>query len=52
MSNQNKVAKQGRRNANRPRPLPPDVTARNLAYEKQRRQTFNDDLVVGFPCPD
>ena len=46
MPARSKVVKRGTRNANRPRPLPADVTARNLAYEKQRRQTFNDDLVV------
>lgn len=51
MTKQEKVLQQGkrsrgRRNADRPRPLPPDVTARNLAYEKERRRALNDDFVV------
>jgi hypothetical protein len=32
----------------RPRPLPPDVTARNLAIEKQRREALNENFVVCF----
>ncbi|KAI3579200.1 hypothetical protein IWW34DRAFT_696847 [Fusarium oxysporum f. sp. albedinis] len=30
---------------NRPRPLPPDVTARNLAIEKQRRGELKEDFM-------
>ncbi|KAF5536529.1 hypothetical protein FNAPI_11739 [Fusarium napiforme] len=30
---------------NRPRPLPPDVTARNLAIEKQRRGELKEDFL-------
>lgn len=30
----------------RPRPLPPDVTARNLAIEKYRREELNDSFLV------
>ncbi|KAM0229479.1 hypothetical protein ACHAP5_011649 [Fusarium lateritium] len=29
----------------RPRPLPPDVTARNLAIEKQRREALNENFL-------
>jgi hypothetical protein len=29
-----------------PRPLPPDVTARNLAIEKQRREVLNENFLV------
>lgn len=53
MAKQEKIVRQGKRsrgvrNADRPRPLPPDVTARNLAYEKERRRDLNDDFVVRF----
>lgn len=37
----------------RQRPLPPDVVARNLAIEKQRREAMNENFRVGFvlkPC--
>lgn len=34
---------------NRPRPLPPDVTARNLAIEKQRRGELKEDFLVRPP---
>jgi hypothetical protein len=30
----------------RPRPLPPDVNARNLALEKERREDMKKDLLV------
>lgn len=30
----------------RPRPLPPDVNARNLALEKWRREDMKKDLLV------
>lgn len=30
----------------RPRPLPPDVNARNLALEKGRREDMKKDLLV------
>lgn len=33
----------------RQRPLPPNVVARNLAIEKQRREALNEDFRVGFP---
>lgn len=32
----------------RPRPLPAHVNARNLAIEKQRRQSLNEKFLVGF----
>lgn len=30
------------------RPLPPDVTARNLATEKHRREALNNSFLVGL----
>lgn len=30
----------------RPRPLPPEVTSRNLAIEKKRREEMNQNLLV------
>lgn len=36
----------GRRKPARPRPLPPDVNARNLAIEKQRREDMNEKFSV------
>ncbi|KAL2210153.1 hypothetical protein CC79DRAFT_1330543 [Sarocladium strictum] len=50
MAKQDKTVRRGKksrglRNADRARPLPPDVTARNLAYEKSRRQDLNNDFV-------
>lgn len=32
----------------RARPLPPNVTARNLAIEKKRRNVFNELLLVSL----
>ncbi|KAF4993188.1 hypothetical protein FGRMN_6673 [Fusarium graminum] len=40
------IAKKSRpKRKGRPRPLPPDVTARNLAIEKQRREAFNENFL-------
>lgn len=38
-----------KRKSGRPRPLPPEVNARNLAIEKQRREALNDKFLVIIP---
>ena len=43
--------KKGRVKKTRSRPLPPNVAARNLAIEKQRREALNDTFLVTLhPC--
>lgn len=39
-------ARDRRRKSVRPRPLPPEVNARNLAIEKRRRKDFNERFLV------
>lgn len=46
MPNSGGVKKSRPRRKGRPRPLPPDVMARNLAIEKQRREALNENFVV------
>ncbi|KAM0205198.1 hypothetical protein ACHAQD_009217 [Fusarium lateritium] len=45
MSSSGNVKKPRPKRKGRPRPLPPDVTARNLAIEKQRREALNENFL-------
>ncbi|RBR15934.1 uncharacterized protein FIESC28_07136 [Fusarium coffeatum] len=45
MSNAGVTKSQKPKRKGRPRPLPPDVTARNLAIEKQRRGEMNENFL-------
>ena len=51
MSNQSSTKSGNAKRQTRQRPLPPNVTARNLAIEKHRREALNEDFLVGFLTP-
>ena len=51
MSNQSSAKSGNAKKQTRQRPLPPNVTARNLAIEIQRREALNEDFLVGFWTP-